>query len=345
MPSITIQTETVQSIIHVGACLERLEHLVPARDRICIVDRVVADAHAALLPPGDHLYLEGGEGAKTLARVEQLYQTFLERRCDRDTLVVGIGGGALCDLIAFAAATYLRGMRVTLVPTTLLAQVDASLGGKNGVNFGGYKNLVGVIRQPECVICDPRFLGSLTPQIFRHGMAEVIKHAAIGDRHLFAQLETDRERLLALEMATLEQVVTAAIQVKAHVVSADEMERGARVTLNFGHTLGHAIESTCALPHGEAVSIGMMADARLSVVHAGLAVSAVSRLQGLLTAYGLPTTPCGEWPKLREAVRQDKKRHHDAIRLGVLTDIGTSTVMELPLDTVEQFFAREWSDA
>ena len=177
-------------------------------------------------------------------------------------LIVAIGGGIVCDVAGFAASTYMRGLSFGFVPTTLLAQVDASVGGKNGVNLHGYKNLVGTFAQPGFVLCDPELLRTLPTEEVRNGFAEVIKQAAIGDALLFSFLEAGPDAALSLDRAAIDRIVYDCLKVKTNIVKEDELETGERRKLNFGHTVGHAVEKVHGLRHGEAVSIGMMAAAR-----------------------------------------------------------------------------------
>ncbi len=183
---------------------------------------------------------------------------------DRTAFIVGIGGGIVCDITGFVASTYLRGVRFGFAATTLLAQVDASAGGKNGVNFSGYKNMVGMFNQPEFVICDPEVLQTLSERDRGCGLAEIVKHAAIADDGLFCYLEENVGEVLALSPPTVRRMVYDSVVIKSEIVNRDEKETGERRKLNFGHTFGHAVEKITGAPHGEAVSIGMMVAARLS---------------------------------------------------------------------------------
>ncbi|MCX6566766.1 MAG: 3-dehydroquinate synthase, partial [Candidatus Aminicenantes bacterium] len=229
-----------------------------SRDRAMIVtDRRVYGLYRPLFREWDVHVLDRGEKTKTLAVVERLQRELLRRGYDRGATLVAVGGGVICDLAGFAASVFMRGIRFGFVPTTLLAQVDAALGGKNGVNLDRYKNIIGVFRQPDFVISDPRFLATLPPAEIRNGLAEVVKSAVIKDREFFLYLEENAGHALALEKNVMARAIEGAAAVKIGLVARDERESGPRMLLNFGHTLGHALEKTTGISHGAAVSIGM----------------------------------------------------------------------------------------
>jgi 3-dehydroquinate synthase len=265
--------------------------------------------------------------------VESIYEKLLELELDRSGFIVGIGGGVVCDITGFAASTYMRGLPFGFVSSTLLAQVDAGVGGKNGVNFHGYKNIIGVFNQPSFVICDLEMLNTLSRKDILCGFAEVVKHAAIGDKALFRFLEENVARALNLDRQVMERLVYDSIIVKSAVVEKDEKEKGERRKLNFGHTLGHALEKTIGIPHGEAVSIGMVAAANLSVRKKLLSREDAHRLKRLLKKINLPTeiTANADRKKLLAAMAKDKKRQGQGIHFVLLKGIGEAVVEEIPL--------------
>jgi len=212
--------------------------------------------------------------------------------------------------------------------------VDAAIGGKNGVNFKGYKNLVGTIRQPKFSICDPAALQTLPPQELRCGFSEVIKSAAIADAHLFSFLEANVEKAMKLDDAALGRIIHDAIAVKAGIVGRDEGEKGERMTLNFGHTLGHALEKTAYLPHGEAVAIGMAAAAELSVSRGMLKKEDADRLKNLIRAFGLPVSHVHSEGVI-DAMRKDKKMHGGSMNMVLLERIGKAKVAEVWINDLE----------
>lgn len=251
-----------------------------------------------------------GETAKSLKNVESCHNQLAAHRLERKSFIVALGGGVVGDLAGFVAATYLRGVAFVQVPTTLLAQVDSSVGGKVGVNLKAGKNLVGAFYQPRLVLCDLDTLKTLPARELRAGLAEVIKYGIIYDAALFRQLERTMPRLLKLDAKLLGSVVARCCTIKAEVVGQDETESGLRAILNFGHTIGHAIEATSGYGkylHGEAISIGQVAAARLS---AGLKAAEVSRIRNLFLAAGLPVSiklSPAQFKRLVSAMRLDKK--------------------------------------
>ena len=256
------------------------------------------------------LTLPVGERAKSLSTVERGYRFLLENNVDRKGLICAFGGGVVGDLGGYIAATYLRGIDYIQLPTTLLAQVDSSIGGKVGVNFSRKKNMIGSFYQPRAIICDVALLKSLPPAEMRNGMAEVIKYALAMDEKLFSILDQKRER--ELTTAELKDIVMRCCHLKAGIVEVDETERsGQRAILNFGHTVGHALEAVTklqGLSHGEAVAIGMVATARISEQVGMLDRSNIHRIGNLLLKFGLPIYCQGVKPDdLFEATRFDKK--------------------------------------
>ncbi|MBI2837151.1 MAG: 3-dehydroquinate synthase [Acidobacteria bacterium] len=302
-------------------------------DRVVVVtDPTVRRLHGAGFPSAPVVEIGEGEESKTLETVSRIYERFLELELDRTSFVLGIGGGVVCDVTGFAASTFCRGLPFGFVPTTMLAQVDASLGGKNGVNLRAYKNLVGTIRQPRFCLLDYDLLRTLPTRAVRCGIAEIVKSAAVGDEELFGMLEVDPDALLALERGAVHTAVSRSVAVKAAVVEEDESDQAARMKLNFGHTLGHSIEKAVGLPHGEAVSVGMVAAARVSVGRGRLPDSAAKRLATLLTRFGLPTRI--EWDEVPiiDAIGKDKKRAGGRLRMTLLDRIGHAVVEEVTVE-------------
>ena len=272
--------------------------------------------------------LPAGETAKSLPTVQACYDHLAAHRLERDSFIVALGGGVLGDMAGFVAATYLRGIPFVQVPTTLLAQVDSSVGGKVGVNLRAGKNLVGAFHQPRLVLCDLDTLRTLPAREFRAGLAEVIKYGIIYDRALFIQLERDLPQLLQLQPEILEAVVARCCQIKAEVVGQDETESGLRAILNFGHTIGHAIEAISGYGkylHGEAISIGQVAAATLSSELTGLPSRDAGRIAALFQRAGLPvrirvTSP--RRARLFEAMRLDKKVSGGQLKFVLAQKIG-----------------------
>ena len=286
--------------------------------------------------------IDEGEGSKSLATAERLYGDLLAAGMHRNDLVVGVGGGVVCDVAGYVASTFNRGLAVAHVPTTLLAQVDAAIGGKTGVNLPAGKNLVGTFHQPCVVICDVTLLGELPEAELRGGLAEVIKHGFIADPGLIALIEARRAELLARESDLLEELVTRAAAVKAKIVAEDEREQGPRAQLNYGHTFGHAIEHVGrgAIRHGEAVSLGMMA-AVYAAAELGLVDEDVVDLhRRVLSAVGLPVAAPYSIEELEPVWQRDKK-YERGVRFVLLEGIGRVRAgVEVPREVLERTLKR-----
>jgi 3-dehydroquinate synthase len=330
--------------------------LAPHARACLVVDARIADAHGARAEASlrDAGYdpivhpIEADEREKRLATVERLYAVMLAARLERRSPVVAVGGGIVGDVAGFAAATYLRGVPLVQVPTTLLAMVDASVGGKTGVNFplpGGDlgKNLVGAFWQPVGVLADPRVLATLDRRDLRCGLAECIKHAVIADATLLDRIEAAADAIEALDEAVLEEIIARCVQIKATIVAADEREAGIRALLNLGHTFGHAVEPIKEqdLRHGEAVAVGMCAAARCAAATGRLAEADAERIERVIARVGLPTALRQAAPveRLVTAMGFDKKVSGDRLRLVLPTSIGAAETVD---DVDRSVIERAW---
>lgn len=315
----------------VGAELAKLR---VGRKAILITDPAIGRLHgeavaASLSGAGFDLIrlsVPEGEQAKVLETARDLWDRLLDEGCDRSSTVVALGGGAVGDLSGFVAATYMRGMNFVQVPTTLLAQVDASIGGKTAIDHPRAKNLIGAFHQPRLVLVDPAVLSTLPEREFRSGLAEVIKHGIVLDAAYFRDLEQNIPALLARDLPTLERVVAGSCRLKAQVVERDEQEAELRWVLNYGHTIGHALEAATAFTrwaHGEAVSLGIAAESRLAE-RLGLAGPATrDRQVALLRAVGLPVAGLGAEPAaVIDALSRDKKGRDGRIPFVLSPEIG-----------------------
>lgn len=287
-----------------------------------------------------------GEQSKRVAVVEKCYDQLAAHRLERKSFIVALGGGVVGDLAGFVAATYLRGIPFVQVPTTLLAQVDSSVGGKTGVNLAAGKNLVGAFYQPRLVLCDLDTLGTLPRREYVSGLAEVIKYGIIYDAILFAQLERNLPKLLQRDAATLAAVVARCCEIKAAVVGQDETESGLRAILNFGHTIGHAIENSSGYGkflHGEAISIGQVAAAKLSREILGLPSGDAARIEKLFARAGLPVQlklNGAQHPKLFAAMQLDKKVSNGEIKFVLAQKIGRVKFgLNVPLEAINRALA------
>lgn len=282
----------------------------------------------ACLPHADHVILPDGEAQKTLTSAMALYESMTAHGMGRDGVVVALGGGVVGDLTGFVAATYMRGIDFIQIPTTLLAQVDSSVGGKTGVNHGA-KNNIGAFWQPILVLCAPAFLSTLNHAEYIAGLAEVVKVALIFDEKFLAYLERHVELILAKDERVLTYIIATACQIKADIVAKDERETGTRALLNFGHTFGHAIEVyfNYTLRHGEAVAMGMIHALRLSARIGLIDDEAVMRARDLISKLGLPTVPSDILPAtLFSLMQKDKKNHGGQIRLVLLNALGSGVI-------------------
>jgi 3-dehydroquinate synthase len=280
-----------------------------------------------------------GEAAKTLAVAERCWDALLEARLDRTSTVVALGGGAVGDLAGFVAGTFMRGVNFVQVPTTVLAQVDASIGGKTAIDHPRAKNLIGVFHQPRLVLVDPDTLSTLPDREFRSGLAEVVKHGIVLDAGYFADLERSAAAITARDPATLETVIGGSCRLKAGVVERDEREANLRAVLNYGHTIGHALEASTGFErwtHGEAVSLGMVAEARLAG-RLGLAGrETIERQERLLAALGLPVAAAGiDVERVQAAIGHDKKARDGRVPFVLAPGIGAfRLVHDVPAEEV-----------
>jgi 3-dehydroquinate synthase len=315
---------------------EAFDQLIPARDVLLVTNTTVGPLYAARLTAALaprrclEVALPDGEVHKTLANVSRMLDVLVANRFARDSCVVALGGGVVGDMAGFAAACYQRGISFVQVPTTLLAQVDSSVGGKTGVNHPGGKNLIGAFHQPAAVFADTDTLASLPDRELRAGLAEVIKYGLIVDREFFDWLEANSSKLLARDTAALTNAIKRSCEIKAEIVARDEREQGDRALLNLGHTFGHAIESATNYAtwlHGEAVGAGMLLAADMSQRLGWVSGADVARVERVLQQFGLRTDvrelTAGT---LAEKMKIDKKVAAGRIRLVLLKAIGKSVV-------------------
>jgi 3-dehydroquinate synthase len=280
-----------------------------------------------------HIHLfDDAETAKTLATVEAVARKLVRASADRKSLLIAVGGGVVGDVVGFVAASYLRGVALVQVPTTVVAQVDSAIGGKTGVNLPEGKNLVGAFYPPSLVLVDPEVLGTLPPREFRGGLAEVIKYGVISDSELFGFLERKMPAILARDNGALEQVIRRSIEIKGHVVSRDERESGLREILNYGHTFAHALEAAThyrKFQHGEAVAWGMMCAALLGHETADTPANDVARIIALVRQIGpLPKWPAVPAEKLFDFMRSDKKAKFGKVRFVLSPRLGRAKSYE-----------------
>ena len=322
-----------RSGIYIGPVKDILSGVLPEGRVVVVSDATIDRLYHPLLEKYDTVLIGLGESVKTLQTVETIYRRFIELGVDRSTFVLAVGGGIVTDVAGFAASTYMRGLNFGFVSTTLLGQVDASVGGKNGVNVDGYKNMAGTFTQPQFVICDPGLLRTLPDREFRAGLAEVVKAAIIADADLFGRIENTTFEALRTDTDLLTDAVSAAIRVKADIVERDEHESGDRRKLNLGHTLAHAIEK-CSnrMNHGEAVAVGTALIAGAAVKLGVLSEADRDRIVHVLMQLGFDLTPPVDVKRLLKEVGKDKKNEEGILRIVLPVGIGDCEVRPMKID-------------
>ncbi len=336
MRTVTIHTDQKESKIMIGEDFRNVTQYLPSGKTIVITDDNLLKHYGKHFESFPIISIGLGETNKTLETVSHILDRLIALEADRSTYIVAVGGGIVCDVAGFAASIYMRGLSYGFVSTTLLSQVDASLGGKTGVNFLGYKNMVGVFSQPDFVIADIRMLQTLEEKEFRSGFAEIIKAAIIKNDLLFSYIEHNIDQALKKEPAVLEKMIYDSVLIKSHVVESDEKEKGERKKLNFGHTFGHAIEHLTGMLHGEAVSIGMSMAADLSVKMGILSQNDHNRIIALLKKTGLPVHIQLKPEDLIAAMKKDKKRQADTLHMILIDKIGHAVIQQISIQQIEK---------
>lgn len=338
MISISIPTDNKISSILVGESIDHISRYVPKGAKVFIItDRHIHQKYGSSMQFGKVILIPTGEDNKTLATVDLIIRELVLAGADRSSYLIGFGGGIVTDVTGFVASIFMRGVSFGFVSTSLLSQVDASVGGKNGVNFDGFKNMVGVFNQPDFVICDPLTLHSLPEQEYRAGFSEIIKAAMIADSALFEYIEQNTQAALGKNADFLNHVVSESIRIKARVVAADERERGDRKKLNLGHTFAHSIEKNVHLIHGEAVSIGLVEASQLSVQKGWMTREQAQRVILLLEALDLPTHTDLARKDLFEAMHKDKKKQGESIEIILPVGLGDCKVEKIKYQELSQY--------
>lgn len=322
------------SRILIGEDVANVRKYLPSSHVVIITDSNVRKHYGALCDAFPTIEIAPGEPNKTLSAIGYITSELVRLEADRKTFILGVGGGIVCDVAGFAASVFMRGLPFGFVSTTLLSQVDASVGGKNGVNYEGYKNMLGVFAQPQLVICDPQSLATLPQRDFVAGFAEIVKAAMIADASLFEYIEQNAEKALQKDRQTIEHIVYEAVKIKADIVAVDEREQGERRKLNLGHTFAHAIEKNAALMHGEAVSVGLCKAVHLAVMLRLMSADEQKRVENILRRLSLPTSAAIPNAALCAAMRKDKKKNGDAIHVVLPAGIGRCEVREMAFETL-----------
>lgn len=323
--------------VYLDSTFKQLSSLVDKKNAVIITDENVFSAHTAKFKNWNVITLKPGEAFKIQLTADSIIEQLIEFKADRKTTLIGVGGGVITDLTGYVASIYMRGIQFGFVPTSLLAMVDASIGGKNGVDVGEYKNLVGVIRQPNFLLYDYSFLKTLPLAEWSNGFAEIIKHACILDAPSFKLLKSNSLEAVQKNKKLLASIIQKNVALKSGVVKKDEFETGDRKLLNFGHTLGHALETQYELTHGQAVALGMVFASWLSEQLLGLKKS-IEIIQ-VLTQYGLPTIASFDADKVFRVLSMDKKRVSKTMNFVLLEKIGKGVVHPIPLEQLKTLVA------
>jgi len=337
---ISVDTGGSGSRVYVGYNWEKVKDMLPDKSVIIITDNNVSDLYGDRFPPYQVLKLEPGEESKQLATIGYLAGELLNSGIDRTGFILGIGGGVVCDITGFLASVFMRGVSFGFVSTTLLSQVDASTGGKNGVNLGEVKNVIGNFRQPEFVVCDTIMLKTLPEEEYLSGLAELIKTGITGDVSILDILEEQRDKVFERDPQVLSELVLRSVSYKASVVSRDEKETGLRRVLNFGHTFGHAIELHLGLKHGIAVASGMELAAAWSRELGYLDNFHYERIIRILNKYGLLKDYRISPAMMEELIGHDKKKAGTDIHFVFIEGPGRPLVKRLPVKELIDFYKR-----
>ncbi|TWI83870.1 3-dehydroquinate synthase [Lacibacter cauensis] len=327
----TYQFSTASVDYYFNGSMEQLSAIADSHSTVLITDENVFAAHPAKFNGWKTIVMKAGEAHKIQATVDDVIRQLIELGADRKSTLVGVGGGVVTDMVGYIAAVYMRGIACGFIPTTILAMVDASIGGKNGIDVGVYKNMVGTIRQPSFLLYDVSLLESLPLKEWENGFAEVIKHAAIKDAAMFDELEQHSIVYYQSNKEALQQLIERNCLIKTKVVQEDEFEKADRKLLNLGHTLGHAIENKYLLMHGHAVTIGMIAAAKISETINNFSSAETQRLTRLIEQYGLTSSFLFDKAEAFETLKKDKKKAQDVMQYVVLNKIGEAKVMNIPL--------------
>lgn len=298
---------------------------------VIITDENIFELHKDLFRGINVITVAAGEEHKNQKSIDKIVSQLLELEADKHTMIIGVGGGVITDMAGYAASIFKRGIRLGLVPTSILSMVDAAIGGKNGVDVGVYKNMVGTVYQPEFILYDYSFLETLPVKEWVNGFAEIIKHACIKDKLLFSMLEKYTLHQIQADRTLIADLVEQNAAIKMEIVTIDEFEKADRKLLNFGHTIGHAIENLHHLPHGHAVSIGIIAACNLSEKMNGLHFKDAQRVVKLLAHYHLPVDIETDHEKVFQVLKMDKKREDSNMHFVLLNKIGEAEAKKVPM--------------
>jgi 3-dehydroquinate synthase len=320
------------------ADFNQINTLVKEAGLVIITDSEVYNLYANKLADYSVIQFPSGEVHKNQHTVDYIISELIKLGAHKNTCLIGVGGGVVTDITGYVAAIYMRGIRFALVPTSILAMVDAAIGGKNGIDVGVYKNMVGTILQPEFILYDYSFLNTLPVKEWVNGFAEVIKHACIKDELLFRILEKYSLHDYQADKTLIADLIEKNVEIKMSIVTGDEFEKGHRKLLNFGHTIGHAVENMHQIAHGHAVSIGMVAACNLSVQLNHFHASDAAKIVRLLAKYHLPVDLETDHDKIFEVMCMDKKRKDEGVQFILLRKIGEPIIQFISLTDLQKHF-------
>jgi 3-dehydroquinate synthase len=340
LEKIVINTPGYRSEILVGEKWESVNRLVPGKGVVIITDDNISSLYGDRFPEVPVFTVSPGEGSKKLEVIERLAEKLLNEGIDRTGFILAVGGGVVCDIAGFLASIYMRGIRCGYVSSSLLSQVDASTGGKNGVNLGSTKNMLGNIRQPEFVICDPAMLLTLPEQEYLSGLSELIKTAVISDIELFNLIENNYKEIMDRNNDLLTILVAKSVNFKAMVVTEDEREEGLRRILNFGHTYGHAFEMEKSLKHGFAVAAGMEVAIGFSLEKGLIRTCEKDKIINLLNKFGLLEKHDIPDDRIEKLILHDKKKTGTDINFVFTEGIGKASVKKVSVGEVVGFYKK-----
>lgn len=338
MKEIVCNAITGNSNVYIGKKISDITEFADADKVIIITDKNIARLYGDSFKQYPVIVIGTGEKKKKLSTVEYIINKLLEYDCDRSSMLIGVGGGIVTDITGFTASVFLRGIRFGFISTTLLSQVDASVGGKNGVNFSGYKNMVGIFRQPEFVICDPELLKSLSQKEFLSGLAEVIKHGFIKSKPLLKKLKDEKDLVLKKDPKILEDIIYECVKIKSDVVQNDPKESGLRKILNFGHTFGHAVELISGATHGAAIAYGMEVALKFSNHYNLITQTEMNDSIDLINDYGLISERSFNNDRLFKTLLHDKKRNSDSIDFILLEELGEAKIEKIKIDKLRRLY-------
>lgn len=338
MEKITVNTTGHKSEILIGEKWTNFRNYSPGKGVVIITDDNISKLYGKDFSGFPVISLIPGEKSKKLAVIDELAVKLLQLGVDRNGFIVGIGGGVVCDIAGFLGSIYMRGIRFGFVSSSLLSQVDASVGGKNGVNSGTVKNILGCFNQPEFVICDPDMLKTLPDDEYLSGLAELIKNGIVADAGLVSEIERNVTPILDRNIFLLNSLIARSVQLKATVVNEDERESGKRMILNFGHTFGHAIESLTGMKHGFAVAAGMIIALDISMKAGILGPDERNRLAGLLNSFKLVGDYDIPYEKIKEYILQDKKKSGEEVNFVMLGKSGNAIVKRITVTELLEYY-------